>query len=340
MGTYTVYRLKFKTQLHLGRYIGPAQTGSLGLQKTEVHIPADTLFSAICQTWATFYDTQSLADFLNLYSPENESLPFTLTSAFPFAKDIRLFPKPMSWTDRSKESKSIQFVSDNIFRQIIDGNQPRFNKEELMSGEKVWITDDEKNQLKSPDVDDYNIWTTSTRPRVTIGSRNAGSEIWHVQTVQFNRDCGLWFAADFNGDDAMKQKFETLLRVLGDCGIGGERNAGYGLFEFNSDTTIDLPEAVAGESFVTLSPICPQSAVQLQQMLSNDNISYTLNLSTGWISSPGSGDRRKGINLFTEGSVLNTPNERVGRLVDLKPTEDYPHSVYRYGYAWQVKLKR
>lgn len=339
MGTYTVYRLKFKTQLHLGRHLGPAQTGSLGLQKTEVHIPADTLFSAICQMWATFYDTQSLTEFLNLYSSANASPPFTLTSAFPFAKNIYLFPKPMSWTDRSKESKSIQFVSDNIFRQIIDGNLPQFKKEQLMTGEKVWITDDEQIQLNLPDADDFNIWTTSTRPRVTIGSRNAGSEIWHVQTVQFNTDCGLWFAADFNGDDEIKQKIETLLRVLGDCGIGGERNAGYGLFEFDNDTTIDLPEAICGNPFVTLSPICPQSAGQLQQMLSEDTVSYTLHPSTGWISSTGSGDRRKRINLFTEGSVLNTPNERVGRLVDLKPQEDYPHPVYRYGYAWQVGVK-
>ena len=35
MPTYTVYRLIFKTQLHLGRTSGPAQEGSLGLEKTE-----------------------------------------------------------------------------------------------------------------------------------------------------------------------------------------------------------------------------------------------------------------------------------------------------------------
>ena len=153
----------------------------------------------------------------------------------------------------------------------------------------------------------------------------------------FNKCCGLWFAAEFDSDQR-KQKIETLLRVLGDCGVGGERNAGYGLFEFDNDTTIDLPKAVAGDPFVTLSPICPQSVIQLQEMLSNDNISYTLNPSTGRISSDGSGDRRKRINLFTEGSVLNTPNKRVGRLVDLRP-DHYTHPVYRYGYAWQVGIK-
>ena len=35
----------------------------------------------------------------------------------------------------------------------------------------------------------------------------------------------------FNSDET-KHKVETLLRVLGDNGIGGERNAGYGQFEF------------------------------------------------------------------------------------------------------------
>ena len=65
MGTYTVYRLTFKTQLHLGRASGPAQEGSLGLEKTETYIPADTLFSAICQTWTTFYNPENLATFLN-----------------------------------------------------------------------------------------------------------------------------------------------------------------------------------------------------------------------------------------------------------------------------------
>ena len=92
MGTYTVYRLKFKTQLHLGRATGAAQTGSLGLEKTETYIPADTLFSALCQTWATFYDTASLTDFLNPYTAENGSLPFTLTSAFPLHITSTSFP--------------------------------------------------------------------------------------------------------------------------------------------------------------------------------------------------------------------------------------------------------
>ena len=331
-----IYRLRFKTRLHLGRSTGAAQTGSLGLEKTETYISADTLFSAICQTWATFYDTQSLTDFLKPYTEESEVLPFTLTSAFPYAHHVYFYPKPLTWQDRSKESKRIQFVSSYIFRQIIESKQMQFDSKQLITGEKVWISDDEKNTLKSLDEDDYLIWSTSTRPRVTLGSRNSGSEIWHLQTVQFNKSCGLWFAAQHDTDET-KHKIETLLRVLGDSGIGGERNAGYGQFSIEPDTNFQLPTTEDSDRFVTLSPICPKSDVQLGELLEGDT-AYTLKSITGRVSASGSGALRKQINMFTEGSVFNSTKDPIGGLVNLKP-DDVAHPVYRYGYAWQVGIK-
>jgi len=333
----TIYRLKFKTQLHLGRATGAAQTGSLGLEKTETYIPADTLFSAICQTWATFYDAASLTDFLNQYTAENGSLPFTLTSAFPYADNVYFFPKPITFQTRSKKSKRVQFVSDNIFRDIIAGNPPDFDESGLINSENVWISADEKDQLKElmDENKKVNIWETATRPRVTIGAQNAGSEIWHLQTVQFNKKCGLWFAADFDNDET-QHKIETLLRVLGDNGIGGERNAGYGAFNFDT-ASIEIPEAQGSNQFMTLSPICPKSADELTHLRKGD-VAYTLNPLTGWVSTIGTAIRRKQVNMFAEGSVLNSCDEPVGRLVDLTP-DNWAHPVYRYGYAWQVGLK-
>ena len=333
MGTYTVYRLTFKTQLHLGRPSGPAQEGSLGLEKTETYIPADTLFSAICQTWTTFYNTASLTAFLNGYTENKTVLPFMLTSAFPFANDVYLFPKPLALSMPSKKSKRIQFVSQSIFQDIISGNPPEFDESDLINGEKVWMSRKERGQLETSE-DDFTIWATNTRPRVTLGSRSSGSEIWHVQTVQFNTNCGLWFAVQFDSDET-KQKIETLLRVLGDTGIGGERNAGYGMFDF-TETTFEMSTVEAGNQFVTLSPICPQSPEQLAQLLTG-NIAYTLNPLTGWMSSTGIASRRKQVNMFAEGSVLHTSDAQIGRLVDLRP-DNWSHPVYRYGYAWQVGI--
>ena len=338
MGTYTVYRLTFKTQLHLGRATGAAQIGSLGLEKTETYIPADTLFSAICQTWATFYDTASLTDFLNQYMAENGSLPITLTSAFPFAHDIYLFPKPLIFKSTSKKSKRVQFISRSLFENIITGNQPTFDEKDeknVITGEKVWVNSEEKDQLKNVMDEKLSVWETTTRPRVSIDRLTEESSIWHVETVQFNKCCGLWFAVNYDSDET-KQKVETLLRVLGDNGIGGERNAGYGLFEWTTDT-IDLPTAEDSTQFVTLSPICPKSSEQLEHLLKGD-IAYNLNPLTGWVGSHGTYKRRKQINMFAEGSVLNLSDKPVGRLVKLTP-EKHPHHVYRYGYAWQVGIK-
>ena len=338
MGTYTVYRLKFKTQLHLGRATGAAQTGSLGLEKTETYISADTLFSALCQTWATFYDTASLTDFLNPYTAENGSLPFTLTSAFPYANNVYLFPKPLIFKSTSKKSKRVQFVSRSLFENIITGNLPTFDEKDeknVITGEKVWVNFEETKQLKKAIGVKLNVWGTTTRPRVSIDRQTEESSIWHVETVQFNKCCGLWFAVNYDSDET-KQKIETLLRVLGDNGIGGERNAGYGLFDFG-EVALDIPTAEDSTQFVTLSPICPKSSEQLEHLLKGD-IAYNLNPLTGWVGSHGTYKRRKQINMFTEGSVLNASDESIGRLVDLKP-DNWTHPVYRYGYAWQVGIK-
>ena len=365
MRTSTLYRLKFKTPLHLGRTTGPAQTGKLGLEKTETYIPADTLFSALCQTWATFYDTESLTDFLNQYTAESGSLPFTLTSAFPYADNVYFFPKPLTLreskdtpekvkAEAKKKIKKLQFVSGNLFQYIISGPLPEFSQDKPiaitlngekvypMNGERAWVSTEENKQLSDilrsvnqSEKEEINIWETDTRPRVTIGAQNAGSEIWHLQTVQFNRKCGLWFAADFDNDET-KHKIETLLRVFGDSGIGGERNAGYGAFDFDT-ASIEIPYAQGSNQFMTLSPICPKSAVQLEHLL-KDDVAYTLIPSSGWVTAPGTVSRRKQINMFAEGSVLHTDEEPIGRLVDLKP-DNCEHPVYRYGYAWQVGIK-
>ena len=144
MGIHTVYRLTFKTQLHLGRASGPAQEGNLGLEKTETYIPADTLFSAICQTWTTFYNTESLTTFLKGYKEDSTVLPFMLTSVFPFVHDVYLFPKPLIFLrpseTPSKKSKRVRFVSESLFQNIVSGNSPEFNENQLVNGEQVWVS--------------------------------------------------------------------------------------------------------------------------------------------------------------------------------------------------------
>ena len=327
MSTHVTYYLHFRSPFHLGRR-------GVGLEETEISIPADTLFSAICQTWGTFYGEESLTDFLAQYETGE---PFLLTSAFPFAGDTRFFPKPLvdldvNADDDRKKLKKVGYLSERRFRQVASDEPIAFNSDDLINDGHLWIHGDDKCPRE--------VWKTDKRPRVTLDRQSSASEIWHLKAVKFEENCGLWFDAKFETEKTQAQ-IEAILRVLGDTGIGGERSAGYGTFDLRRITAEPQPESESeADRFVTLSPICPRDADELDRLIQGDDISYTLEERSGWIgSSEGSGLRRQQVWMFAEGSVLNGNGEQVGRLVDLKP-DTCPHPVWRYAYAWPIKIHK
>ena len=323
MSKHVTYYLNFRSPLHLGRR-------GVGLEETEISIPADTLFSAICQTWRTFYGETHLTNFLAQYETGE---PFLLTSTFPFAGDTRFFPKPLIDLNVDadadlKKLKKVRFVSEKCFRQIVNGEPIAFDSGHLINDGQLWIHDDDKCPRT--------VWQTDKRPRVTLDRQSSTSEIWHLKAVKFEENCGLWFDAKFEVEEIQTQ-IETILRVLGDTGIGGERSAGYGTFDLHSESAESESDPESNR-FITLSPICPRDADQLNMLIQGDNVGYALEERSGWIgSSEGSGLRRQQVWMFTEGSVLNGNSAQVGRLVDLKP-EACPHPVWRYAYAWPIKI--
>ena len=323
MAKHVIYYLNFRSPLHLGR-------SGVGLEETEISIPADTLFSAICQTWRTFFGEDVLTDFL---APYETGEPFLLTSAFPFAGDSRFFPKPLTDLDVNsdddrKKLKKVQYLSERRFRPIVNGESIIFDADHLINDGQLWMHDDDKCPRA--------VWKTDKRPRVTLDRQSSASEIWHLKAVKFEEGCGLWFAAKFDTEKTQSQ-IETILRVLGDTGIGGERSAGYGSFDFHSKTE-EIESDSGSNRFITLSPICPRDTDQLNMLLQGD-VGYTLEERSGWIgSAEGSGLRRQQVWLFAEGSVLNGNGAGVGRLVDLQPAA-CPHPVWRYAYAWPIKYK-
>lgn len=328
MSINATYYLNFRSPLHLGRR-------GVGLEETEILIPADTLFSAICQTWRTFYGEESLTNFLDQYETGE---PFLLTSAFPFAGDIRFLPKPLidlkvNADDDRKKLKKVRYLSEKRFRQIVNGelsasdDADLIKENDLSNNGQLWIHDEDK----CPPT----VWKTDKRPRVTLDRQSSTSEIWHLGGVKFNEGCGLWFDAKFEAEETQRQ-IETILRVLGDTGIGGERSAGYGLFDLHSEPAESESESKA-DRFVTLSPICPRDADELNALIQGD-VGYTLEERSGWIGSvEGNGLRRQQVWMFGEGSVLNGNGAQVGRLIDLKP-DACPHPVWRYAYAWPLKI--
>lgn len=323
MSNHVTYYLNFRSSLHLGRR-------GVGLEATETAIPADTLFSAICQTWRTFYGEESLTDFLAQYET---GTPFLLTSAFPFAGETRFFPKPLidlnvNADDAGKTLKKVRYLSERRFRQFVNGESIPFDSDDLINDGQLWTHD--KAKCRSA------VWKTEKRPRVTLDRQSFASEIWYLGAVKFDEGCGLWFDAKFDTDKTQTQ-IETVLRVLGDTGIGGERSAGFGLFDLCIKAT-ENESAQETSRFVTLSPICPRDPDELDRLLDGD-VGYTLAERSGWIgSAEGSGLRRQQVWMFAEGSVLSGNGAQVGRLVDLKPAA-FSHPVWRYGYGWNIQIR-
>ena len=323
MSIHVTYFLNFRSSLHLGRR-------GVGLEATETAIPADTLFSAICQTWRTFYGEESLTDFLAQYET---GTPFLLTSAFPFAGNTRFFPKPLIDLNVNagadlKTLKRVGYLSERRFGQIINGEPIAFESDNLINDGQLWTHDDDK----CPSA----VWNRERRPRVTLDRQSFASEIWYLGAVKFHEKCGLWFDAKFDSEQTQTQ-VETVLRVLGDTGIGGERSAGFGLFDLRSQV-VAVESAQGTSRFVTLSPICPRDPDELDRLLDGD-VGYALVERSGWIgSTEGSGLRRQQVWVFAAGSVLGGNGEQVGRLIDLKPSV-CPHPVWRYGYGWNIPIQ-
>ena len=76
--------LAFPQGLHLG-------TRAVSLEEAGVHIPSDTLFAALVDIWSRTGGEPSAW----LRPFRNGEPPFLLTSAFPFAGQVRFYPVPV-----------------------------------------------------------------------------------------------------------------------------------------------------------------------------------------------------------------------------------------------------
>jgi CRISPR-associated protein Csm4 len=340
-----VYTLQFRAPLHIGER-------GIGQEETREYAPADTLFSALCTMWSLLYGIDSLTDLLARYGDAGRE-PFFLTSAFPYAGEIRFYPKPLRPPDSAPESakhwKSVRWVSERVFQAYLDGEPIALEPEGdalrnaaklRLQGDEILIHPEERQALQEfwdYAADDLRIYRTAIVPRVTLDRISNASQIWQFGEVHFTRGCGLWFAVQF-GDAGVRERFEACLRLLGDTGLGGERGAGRGLFCFERNEWA-LRGPSSPRAFITLSPWVPATQEQ-RDWLRADGSAYELTLKRGWLGSPTVNNlRRKEVWMVREGSVIAHPPEfRIGQLVDLAP-EMSPHPAYRYGYAFPVGVK-
>ncbi|MCZ7539281.1 MAG: type III-A CRISPR-associated RAMP protein Csm4 [Anaerolineae bacterium] len=331
---------------HLGRE-------GLDQEVSSETFPSDSLFAALIAVQIAREGSESTMDLLEA--------PPGLSSVFPFAGQLPLFPMPRLRVNlgdafqpgMTKALKKLQYVSPAILTRLLqdssmDGWLPEDTSPAqgvLMQDGRVWLARRETNLLPNNwrKLDDEALkaealWRSQRVPRVAIDRISNSSQIYHVGRTTFAPGCGLWFLTDL--DPQQVSLFESLLEHLGDSGLGGERSAGYGAFRVEPTNPPDLLSPQHAPRVMTLSRYNPTEE-ELQAGVLGEGASYELVDVGGWLASPGGpAQRRKRVRMIEAGSILAAPVPVVGRIVDVCPEYDQPgapqHPVWRSGIALTV----
>ena len=221
--------LHFPQGLHVG-------ARGVNLEEAGIHIPSDTIFSALVDIWSRTGGDPSA--WIRPFG--NGEPPFLLTSAFPFAGQVRFYPVPVDLQlliapDRSEETvdkplKRIRFLSEGLLRRVLSGKGlPEFFPEsdeqpgkrsgeqcaiQLQNGALCLLKEEVcrlpcslrlnaqggKRPLRL--LKRQQVWQTERTARVTVDRINSASNIFHVGRTRFASGCGLWFGVQWRNPDA------------------------------------------------------------------------------------------------------------------------------------------
>ncbi len=327
---------------HWGRH-------GLGQEESGWHVPSDTLFAALV---ARLAELRGVAAVEALVGAARADPPFVLSSAFPRAGQICFFPMPLRPPTalapegpRPKDLKKVKFVSAELFRALSQGQALAdliTSVEKLHSGQ-VLLTQDEHKQLPPAVRESQIVWKIEKRPRVAVGRVAHNSQIYFTGRTTFQPDCGLWFGVRWiRRDDILAQTLAALWADLGDAGLGGVRNSGFGRCEIKHAGSLDLPDANT-KLWVSLGRYLPRA--DEMDALRAEGAAYTIETVGGWVDSPVSkSERRRAIRVIAEGAVLGQVSRAVpGQIADVQPdyngTQPLGHPVWRSGLALAVGLR-
>ncbi|MFM8444285.1 MAG: type III-A CRISPR-associated RAMP protein Csm4 [Methylococcus sp.] len=317
------YRLAFTAPFHID------SRGNDNYEQAEPCLRSDTLSAAILAVWARLAPEGA--------AERAAAPPYRLSSAMPWAGDIRFLPRPIPTLavrlepERlrdNKRLKKIQWLSENLWRAVAGGLP-------LNDADAIQIRSGGLALLRDERLPVDPLWVHEERPRLAMdraANAHAESLLFHFGRVWFQPEAGLYFLAEFDSD-AARAGFETALALLGDEGIGADRSSGNGAFRCQPEPAPEVRLARAGPA-MALSLVNPAPADQRQGWL--DGAAWKLASRGGWTGQTGLRKRR--LRMFAEGSVF--PQPLAGRVADVTP-ERAPHPVYRDGrgffIAWRTE---
>jgi CRISPR-associated protein Csm4 len=324
-------------------------THGMAQERSSVVYHSDSLFSAIILTLSTIAGSVEVEKHMQEFSKSQP--PFLLSSAFPFAGDVRFYPLPLSSLReaaqsgqpnlvRMKELKGIKFISERAFERLLADPASlavQYRSGKILQGGLLVLAEEVSLLPRAVSAGEQRIFDNlEKRPRVTIGRADSASNLFFTGAVRFAHECGLWFAIRWLKEESRWRKsLPESLAALQDEGLGGDRSSGFGQVQIEPWKPLKLPVAT-GKPWVTLSRYIPQKA-EIASFYYGP-AGFAFDRITGWMRSPGNpAQRRKSVQMLREGSTFGALDQiPLGRIVEVQPEYWQGHPIYRSGLAFGV----
>jgi CRISPR type III-A-associated RAMP protein Csm4 len=327
---------------------------------------SDSLYAAVAFAMATLGMRD---EWLDATARHTEGAAVRFSSCFPFLGETAFIVPPRSlWPPTGGVSamkmrwKSARFIPLHLVGALI-GGQPLH--------EDQWTVDGASECLLP--VGKAGPFRSNVRWSAAVDRLTGNAERHSTACIEFRRDAGLWAIVSFT-DEAAHARWSApvrgALRLLADSGFGGERSRGWGRSAQPEFVEGMLPDLVLGESPAPepietspdlespSRPLPPSPAQELSEPAAANTQHWLLSLFTpgpddavdwkrgnytviargGRIDSPsGFGERKKQLQMVTEGSVLVAGDTIHGAAPDVAP-DGFAHPVFRAGFALSIPL--
>lgn len=325
MATYTIIKLKDMSPLHMG-------TGKENYDFSASHVQSDTLSAALAAIRVQCGKKNGLAEFLD---------SFSISSAFPYSTGCYFLPRPLGKINiciddcdeyiSRKKLKTIRFIEQNLWLEIINGKEIHIKTKQLKDG---FLLPETAHIFKQP-------YKSIVNQRVSVPrADNQDAEPFFFDWTFFNEEAGLYCLTDAKGE--LLKELIHLFELLGENGIGTDKNVGGGKFTVATDS-LSLPDTVS-DSYMLLSLYIPQENEMKNLYLEHSR--FELVQRGGYMAGSQENDfwhlRKKSIYMFQVGSILKTTETLQGKIVDLCPTDYHDermHPVYRSGKPLAIPIK-
>lgn len=323
------YKLKFHSSFHI-------DSGTVVDGPSETFIHSDTLFSALVSAARKFYGVDVALKFL-------QPNAMILSSTFPFYKNELFLPKPLHFYPENldeyemiKVFKKAKFVSKDHLLKILNNQNvdaKYFSNDYILDG--CWRTVKSiTSKNKKEDEDEDKIFRVQEVPHIVMDRITNQTQIFYKSEVYFNENAGLYFIAEVQND--LLQKFETVLRFLGDEGLGADRTIGKGFFEIEKVIDFSLSTSQPDSNYYYLLSLYSPTKEEFENIDPKHSY-YDFIVRGGWVSN--NTLNRKNLRMFVEGSVLYLKSKKklIGNIHKVLEKAAYPNDlltdIYRSGQA-------